>query len=212
LLSEKDLLIAEIHHRVKNNLQLIVSLLESQTAFLKEGDALKALQISQNRIQAISMVHQKLYLTDNITTINLGTYLTELTAYLSDSFSISGQIQFQLDFQEVEVSISKAVSIGLILNEIVINAIKHAYPGNKQGSVFVSLSNENERFVHLKIKDDGKGLPEGLDINSRNSLGFRLIRGLCHELQATLEVHNNPGVQFDIVFGKYDIPYFSKNT
>lgn len=200
LVSEKEILLREIHHRVKNNLQTIVSLLSSQSAFLSR-EALQALQDSQNRVFSISLIHQKLYQSENVAFIEMSSYLPDLVNYLQDIYGIRDQISFQLDIAYLELDISQAVSVGLILNEALTNAIKHAFPVKGKGSTIVmEMVRGNRDIVRLKIADNGIGLPPGLDQSRLNSLGLKLMKGLTDDLGGAFSIESQNGTTVYIRF------------
>jgi two-component system, sensor histidine kinase PdtaS len=156
MLQEKEWLLREVHHRVKNNLHTIVSLLESQSYYLKNEDALAALKQSQNRVNAMSLVHKKLYSSENISGTNMHLYLSELVSYLRDSFETSGYVAFHLNVSGLILSISQAIPVGLIVNEAITNSIKHAFCDRRPGTIYLEMV-DNEDSVHLEIRDDGNG-------------------------------------------------------
>ena len=200
LVSEKEILLREIHHRVKNNLQIILSLLSTQSAFLSR-EALQAIQDSQNRVFSISLIHQKLYQSENVAFIEMSSYLPDLVNYLRDIFGIRDQISFQLDIAHLELDISQAVSIGLILNEALTNAIKHAFPVKGKGNtVVIEMVRDNRDIVRLKIADNGIGLPPGLDPGRVNSLGLKLMRGLTDDLGGSFSIESQNGTTLYIRF------------
>ena len=200
LVSEKEILLREIHHRVKNNLQTIVSLLGSQSAFLS-NEALQAIQDSQNRVFSISLIHQKLYQSENVAFIEMSSYLPELVNYLRDIYGISSQISFQLDIAHLELDISQAVSIGLILNEALTNAIKHAFPAKTKGNtVVIEMVRGDRDIVRLKIADNGIGLPPGLHRDRLNSLGLKLMKGLTDDLGGSFSMESQNGTTVYIRF------------
>ncbi len=201
LLKEKEWLLKEIHHRVKNNLQIVISLLNTQSAYLENDDALQAIQKSQNRMQAMSLIHQKLYQTDNLSSINMSWYIQELTCYLKESFDNDNRVRFELDTQSLELDVAQAVPLGLILNEAVSNAIKYAFPEGK-GIVNIKFKETEENIFLLQIKDNGIGLPVGFQPTEMNSLGMDLITGLTEQLDGTFDITTDNGVAITIIFIK----------
>lgn len=200
LVSEKEILLREVHHRVKNNLQTIVSLLSSQSAFLT-SDALKAIQDSQNRVFSISLIHQKLYQSENVAFIEMSSYLPDLVSYLRDIYGLGSQINFHLDIARVEISISQAVSVGLILNEALTNAIKHAFPEkDKTNTVVIEMVVGHRNIVHMKIADNGAGLPADWNRERLKSLGIKLMQGLTEDLGGTFSIESQNGTVVYIRF------------
>ncbi len=200
LVEEKEWLLKEVHHRVKNNLQTVVSLLDSQTAYLT-ADALTAIQDSQNRVFSISLIHQKLYQEDDVARVNIASYLAELVNYLRDIYGIRNQIAFQLDIAPVTLDISQAVSIGLILNEALTNVIKHAFPKKGRGNVVtITMTMGQSHIVDLSISDNGVGLPDPMDTKKRGSLGLKLMKGLTDDLGGSFRIESHQGTTVDIRF------------
>jgi two-component sensor histidine kinase len=204
LITEKEWLVKEIHHRVKNNLHTIVSLLESQSAYLKNDDALSAVRDSQHRIHAMSLIHQKLYMGEDMMTINSAAYIKELVSYLNDSFKLEGRIMFQTEIEEFDLDVAVAIPLGLIINEAVTNAIKYAFDG-PGGSVKITLKKTGEVYL-LEIADDGIGLPLDFNINKRiSSLGMTLMKGLSKEIGAQFTITSNKGTSITILFPPYKV-------
>ena len=198
LLQEKEWLVREIHHRVKNNLHTIVSLLESQTAYLG-NDALAAVRDSQHRIHAMSLIHQKLYLTENASSVNMSVYIRELVGYLKDSFKTDNAIHFNLNIEPIELDVSIAIPIGLILNEAITNSIKYAF--NKPGGEITIAFVKKGLYCFLTIADNGIGFSTNLPQNEpATSLGMTLMKGLCKEIKAEFNIENNGGTIITMKF------------
>jgi two-component sensor histidine kinase len=195
LLTEKELLLKEVHHRVKNNLHSIFCLLESQASFL-ENDALKAVENSQNRIYAMSLVHQKLYHSDNFATIDMSLFFSDFLHFLSERFEVSDRIKIIQDTQSVKMSISTAIPLALILNEGVTNAIKYAFPGKKNGKISVGLHQAGGQ-IQLTIADNGIGL-QAAPHAEYNSLGIELMKGLSDEIGAEISFENDNGTKIKL--------------
>jgi two-component system, sensor histidine kinase PdtaS len=202
LLEEKEWLLKEVHHRVKNNLQVVLSLLQSQSAYLKD-EALAAVHDSQHRVQAMSLIHQKLYQTDNVSTINMDTYIPELVDYLKDSFVVRTRIVFAMDIAPVALDITQAIPLGLIINEAVTNIFKHAFPDRERGQVHISLKQLNEEELILDITDNGVGLPVDPTHFSPSSLGLNLMKGLCRDFNGRYSIESNNGTHICIVFNRH---------
>jgi two-component sensor histidine kinase len=200
LLEVRERLLREIHHRVKNNLQIVMSLLNSQSAYLENGKALTAIRDSQQRIHSISLIHQKLYQSENISLIDMSVYIRELTDYLQGSFDTGKNIRFDLQTEPIELDVTQAVPLGLILNEAISNAVKYAFPNGKTGTVTISMRQTGEDQLALSVADDGAGLPEGFDINKSNSLGMSLMRGLSKQLNGSFELKNENGLTVVVTF------------
>jgi len=202
LLKEKEWLIKEVHHRVKNNLQMVTSLLSSQTTYLDNDAAILAVNDSLRRMQAMSMIHQKLYQEDNVSTIFMPEYINELVYYLRDSFDDNNRIIFNQKIEQLHLDVAQAIPLGLIITESIVNSIKYAFLNSKTGIVDIALGQEGPNHLMLFIADNGSGLPEGIDKSPLNSLGLDLMQGLARQLKGTFQIENNNGVQIKIKFIK----------
>jgi two-component sensor histidine kinase len=191
--TEKDWLLKEMHHRVKNNLQIIISLLESQQAGDLDQGALKALETSKNRIFAISLIHQKLYQSSENKTVDMSCYIPELVSYLKDCFLGDQKISFSVDTDPVELYVGQAIPLGLIINEAVTNALKYAFCNKDSGQIKVSLKKTAESLFELSIADNGQGFDVKKQPEKTSSMGMTLIRGLAMQIGATLQVAQNNG-------------------
>ena len=200
LLVEKEWLMKEIHHRVKNNLQIIASLLNTQSSYLDDERALAAIRDSQNRMQAISIVHQKLYQSDDISTISFTKYTRELTRSIQDSFKVSANIRFIFDVADIQLNTADTVPLGLILNEAITNSIKYAFDENRKGSVTIAGFGMPNGLYRLVIHDDGKGLPADFDVHKCTSLGVNLMVGLTEQLNGEFDIHSDDGVTITVTF------------
>ncbi|MEO3403369.1 sensor histidine kinase [Mucilaginibacter sp. CAU 1740] len=200
LLDEKEWLIKEIHHRVKNNLQIVISLLNTQSAYLNDDKAHAAIRESQHRMQSIAFIHQKLYQSESRALIEAHVYINELIDYLSQSFDIGRRICFEKNLTDLELDVSRAVPIGLILNEAITNSIKYAFPNEIDGCISVSLCCVEENSFRLSISDNGVGLPDGFEMAKCRSLGMNLMRGLCKQIGSSLILKNDNGVSISIDF------------
>ncbi len=202
LLEDKERLLREIHHRVKNNLQIVMSLLNSQSVYLENDTALTAIRDSQQRIHSISLIHQKLYQSENVAMIDISDYIRELVEYLQGSYDTGQNILFDLQTEHIELDVTQAVPVGLILNEAISNAVKYAFPGGKTGTVTISLQQIDDAHFVLKVADNGTGLPEDFDPNKVNSLGMSLMRGLSKQLHGSFELKNDKGLTVVVTFEK----------
>ncbi|MRG45453.1 hypothetical protein GFS24_10025 [Chitinophaga sp. SYP-B3965] len=206
LLKEKEWLLKEVHHRVKNNLHTVICLLESQAAFL-ENDALKAIESSQHRIYAMSLIHQKLYQVEDVKTIEMNQYLPEFVQYLKDSFGITDKIYFRTEVEPVSLDISVAIPIGLILNEAVTNSIKYAFPGNRKGTIEVIMYHEAGEIV-LEIADNGIGIDKNIKDQTLNSLGVELMKGLSEDINGRIDFTSDEGTKITVRFAAAS-PFYS---
>jgi len=202
LVNEKEWLLREIHHRVKNNLQIVISLLNTQSAYLENKDALLAIQNSQNRMHAMSLIHQKLYQTENLSSIDMSWYIHELVNYLKDSFDITSKIKYVLNAEPIELDVAQAVPLGLILNEAISNAIKYAFPDDTKGTINIELKETETCKYMLKISDNGIGLHAGFEAEERDSLGMNLMMGLTQQMDGSFNIASNNGVVITINFIK----------
>lgn len=202
LLQEKQWLLREVHHRVKNNLQVVVSLLSSQAAYLLDEKALLAIQESQNRIHAISLIHQRLYLSDNIALVEMSSYIHDVADYLLDSFQMGDRVGLQIDVDSVELDGAIAVPMGLIINEAVTNSLKYAFPGGRKGQISISLQAAEGQGCLLTIADNGIGLDHAVDLARTRSLGMVLMKGLTKQLDGTLTVDGTNGLRVSVLFNK----------
>ncbi|AWK06234.1 hypothetical protein HYN56_19170 [Flavobacterium crocinum] len=200
LVTEKEWLLREIHHRVKNNLHMVVGLLASQIEFLKNEEAVQAINNSQNRIHAMSLIHQKLYQSENLSIIDMPSYIFELTEYLKDSFEIKNSIRFILDIDSFTLPLSHSIPIGLIFNEAVTNAIKYAFPNNEKGKINISLNKNDNGNYTLVIHDNGIGLPPDFDPYNNPSLGIKLMRGLSADIHGKFLIANANGTKITLEF------------
>ncbi|WP_346318486.1 histidine kinase dimerization/phosphoacceptor domain -containing protein [Chitinophaga sp. YIM B06452] len=204
LVSEKEWLLKEIHHRVKNNLQIVMSLLNSQSAYLQNDAALNAIRHSQHRVQAISLIHKKLYQSDDVAMIDMPPYIHELTEYLMDCFDASQNIRFDLQVANVKMDVSQAVPLGLILNEAITNSIKYAFPGKRDGAISIRLEKHPDGRTVLTIADNGVGLPPDFDHLQCSSLGMSLMQGLTEDLGGRFNIRNRQGACISIAFDHDD--------
>ncbi|HKB87854.1 MAG TPA: histidine kinase dimerization/phosphoacceptor domain -containing protein [Ignavibacteriaceae bacterium] len=198
-LKEKEVLLKEIHHRIKNNLQIISSLLNLQLNYLNNEEIIEMLKSSQSRIRSMALIHEKLYKTKELSSINFGEYIKELTSYLFTTYrNRSGTLRLDLDLAEVKIDINLSISLGLILNELVTNALKHAFPNRKSGTLNICLKEVNNDLF-LIVADDGVGLPDGFDIKTTSSLGLELVDSLVDQHRGKLEINRNGKTEFRII-------------
>ncbi|MCF2444780.1 ATP-binding protein [Dyadobacter sp. CY345] len=200
LLNEKEWLLKEIHHRVKNNLQIVMSLLNTQSAFIDNEAALKAIRHSQHRMFAMSLIHQKLYESQSVAKVEMLVYIKELIAYLLDSFDTKSHIDFNTKIDFIELDVSQAVPVGLILNEAITNSIKSAFQGREKGIITIIMEWLNANEVSLEISDNGIGLTQDIDIGKRKTLGMSLMSGLSLQLGGTFNIESKDGVSISIIF------------
>ena len=201
-LNEKEVLLREIHHRVKNNLQVVSSLLDMQARHARTADSIGVLNESKNRINAMALIHAQLYESRDLAEINMKGFVSKLLSQLLRSYQVQGtEITPVVSVADYPVPISMAVPVGLIVNELLSNTLKHAFVGRKEGTINVSLTASEEGRINLTVRDDGVGLPAGFDISKTGTLGLRLIKILTEDqLHGTLKVISKEGTTFDIKF------------
>jgi two-component sensor histidine kinase len=200
-LKEKEVLLREIHHRVKNNLQIISSLLNLQFKQAKDPKAMGMLTESQNRISSIALIHEKLYQSKDIVKIDFSDYIKSLTRNLLTSYGVSlGTIKIDINIGKVSLSIDKAIPCGLIINELISNSLKYAFPKNGRGDIKIQLALNNENKVILTIHDNGIGFPPNFDYKNTETLGLQLVNTLTEQLKGSIELNNKSGAEFKLVF------------
>ncbi|WP_316843914.1 sensor histidine kinase [Pedobacter psychrodurus] len=200
LLLEKQWLLKEIHHRVKNNLQIVMGLLQRQSAYIDNHIALSAIQNSENRMRSIALIHQKLYQSESLNLISMPEYIDELIQHLKDSFDLGSRINFEKNVDALFLDVSQAVPLGLILNEAITNAIKYGYPGQTPGIVQVLLNRADNNQNILQIKDNGAGLPKAFNLEQIDSMGMNLMKGLSKQLCGSFEIVDDKGLLIKICF------------
>jgi len=200
LLIEKEWLLKEIHHRVKNNFHIVASLLEIQSSYLKNKEALSAIKESQHRIHSMSIIHQKLYQSETLSTIHMPEYIYELVEYLRESYSIRDNIGFSLQIENIELNHASAITLGLILNEAITNAIKYAFARIHDKKICISLSHISDSQILLSIADNGRGLPVDFGSKVGASMGMELLQGLTGDLGGSLSIETNDGTHIKVIF------------
>ena len=200
LVRDKEWLVKEIHHRVKNNFHIVASLLEIQSSYLKNKEALSAIKESQHRIHSMSIIHQKLYQSDTLSTIHMPEYIYELVEYLRESYAIRENIGFALQIENIELNHASAITLGLILNEAITNAIKYAFARTKNGKISISLNHISDSQILLSIADNGRGLPIDFDSKIGASMGMELLRGLTDDLGGSFSIETNDGTHIKVIF------------
>jgi two-component sensor histidine kinase len=192
-------LLKEIHHRVKNNFHIVSSLLEIQSSYLRNNEALSAIQESQHRIHSMSIIHQKLYQSETLSSIRMPEYIYELVEYLRESYSIRENIRFSLQIENIELNHASAITLGLILNEAITNAIKHAFATTKDGKISISLTHTRSQIV-LNIADNGPGIPSDVNTKIGASMGMDLLQGLTDDLGGSFSIEIKDGTHIKVVF------------
>ena len=196
LLNEKEVLLKEVHHRVKNNLQVISSILNLQSSYVKDQMTLDILRESQNRIKAMSFIHESLYRSDDFSFVNFSSYINSLSSNLVQTYIIKhANINLELDLGDVNLSLDQAIPCGLIINELVSNSIKYAFPFNRSGKIRIELIKQGNK-INLKVSDNGVGLPDNLDVENTDTLGLQLVYILVSQLDGDIKVINKKGTTF----------------
>ncbi len=200
-LEEKEVLLKEIHHRVKNNLQIISSLLNLQSSALGDDASVLVYQESQNRIKSMALIHEKLYQSKDLSRIDFADYIQSLSMYLFQTYvKDQDKIRIDLQVERVPLCIDAAIPCGLIVNELVTNSLKHAFPGDRRGQVTIGLQVLPDSLIELRVGDDGVGLREGLDVANAKTLGLQLVYALASQLEGRVEVSRETGVTFRVTF------------
>jgi two-component sensor histidine kinase len=196
---EKVMLLKEIHHRVKNNLQIIASLLNLQSRYIKDEATLAAIRESQNRVKAMALVHEKLYRSEDIANISLQDYIKFLGTGLFQFYDARSRgIQFHLDIHDVNVDINSAIPLGLIINELISNSLKYAFPDGRTGEIAISVTKVDHTLTII-FRDTGIGIPADMDWQNTLSLGLRLVNTLVDQMNGTIELDRSTGTRFTMV-------------
>ncbi len=199
-LEEKDVLLGEIHHRVKNNLQIVYSLLDLQSFSIEDEKVLSMLRDSQHRIQSMALIHQTLYQSRDFASVDFHQVLHSLIPTLMQTYAIdSCHIDYKIESEDVYIPLNQAIPCGLILNELVTNALKHAYVDRTQGEVIIRLEKQDQQ-VHLSIEDNGQGIPNGFDADKSESLGIRLVSILTKQIGGELTVQKSDPTKIKLSF------------
>jgi two-component system response regulator len=200
-LKEKEILLKEIHHRVKNNLQIIYSLLNLQSGYVKDPLSLDMFRECRNRVKSMAIIHEVLYQSKDLAKVNFADYIKSLVSNLVRSYGAgSSGIDIKIDVGEVRLDIDTAIPCGLIINELVSNALKYAFPNGRRGQIIIDFHDTDTHRYVLMVKDDGVGLPEGLNFHNTETLGLQLVSTLTDQLRGNLELNRNDGTEFKITF------------
>ena len=201
-LAEKEFLVKEIHHRVKNNLQIITSLLNLQSAGIKSKKVKDKYTESIGRIKSMAIIHELLYRSKNLSSIKIKDYLEELVLYISSTYNLGKKIQVDLGVDVVHkfIDLDKAIPCGIIINELLSNAFKYAFTHRKQDGVITIYFSENKGRYTLTVSDNGIGLPKSMNVKTSSTLGLQLINSLVEQLSGELSMRSNKGTSFTISF------------
>jgi PAS domain S-box-containing protein len=202
-LKQKEVLLKEVHHRVKNNLQVISSILNLQSSYVEDEKTLNILQESQNRVKSMSFIHENLYRTKDFNKIDFPEYIENLTKSMIHSYQYSeNNISLVLDLDDVLLSIDISIPCGLIINELLSNALKYAFPNNKTGTIFIGLKKESNKKIQIIFEDNGVGYTKGLDSENEGSLGMLLVRTLIEQIDGKIELLKHKGTKYLITFDR----------
>jgi PAS domain S-box-containing protein len=200
-LAEKEFLLKEVHHRVKNNLQVISSILNLQSGYITDESLLSIFKESQDRIKSMALIHEKLYQSSELTNIDFREYVETLSATLFHSYALGQNVKFSTKVADVLMDIDVAVQLGLLLNELCSNAMKHAFPDNRAGELTIELGAAKDAgFYTLSVADNGVGLPDDFDMEKTASMGMRLISAMVTQLEGTLKIEKTGGTKFSVTF------------
>lgn len=199
-LSEKDVLLKEIHHRVKNNMNLVNSLLKLQSMRIKDKSIRSMFKDTRNRVRSMALVHEKLYQSEDFARINISKYLRSMIVHLFRSYDVNANnIQLNIDLQDTVLDITKAIPCGLIVNELVTNCLKHSFPEGKSGEIQVKLDEKKGEYT-LIVRDTGIGIPIDVDLTAPETLGLQVVSDLVDQLNGTIEISREGGTTFKIQF------------
>jgi PAS domain S-box-containing protein len=202
-LREKEVLLKEVHHRVKNNLQVISSLLNLQSRYVKDTEALEMFKESQTRVRSMALIHEKLYQSEDLARIDIAGYIRDLTTSLFHSYGASAAtIKVKTDVHDILLDINTAIPCGLIINELVSNSLNHAFPDGRGGKLVIELRSHKDKHCSLIISDNGIGFPEDIDFRNTESLGMQLVITLVEQLDGTIELDRSKGTEFRIRFSQ----------
>lgn len=200
-LREKEALLQEIHHRVKNNLQVVSSLLGLQSRQVADEEIRRAFRESQNRVHSMALIHERLYQSEDLSEIDCQEYADQLVGHLFRSYGVSlSRVKLNMDFGGERMPMALAVPVGLILNELLSNCLKHAFPMGRDGQITVKLTREQDGRLILRVSDNGIGLPKNVNLWNARSLGLRLVRILSEQMDAGLKMHSEQGTCTELVF------------
>ena len=205
-LKEKEILLQEVHHRVKNNLQIINSILNLQKNFVEDPNAITGLEEIQNRVSTMSIIHETLYQNTDVSNIGFSAYLTRISGNIIQSYRSSTMVELVTELEDIQAPLDQAIPCGLILNEWVSNAMKYAFEGREKGTITVALrklepeDKPEEEEIQIEVRDNGIGLPEGFDWSGRDSLGLYLVQALSEQLDGELLAESDEGARFLVSF------------
>ena len=212
LLKEKELLLKEVHHRVKNNMQIICSMLSLQSRYIKDEDDKELFLNSQNRVKSMSLIHEKLYRSDDMTSVNFKDYIRSLSALLISSYRKDHTlVTIKSESKNVFLDIGSAIPCGLIINELITNSLKYAFPDSRKGTISISLEEDADKNKILTISDDGIGMALDTNLETSETLGLQIVDALTSQLHATVRIDTKKGTKFIITFRELENGFRERN-
>jgi PAS domain S-box-containing protein len=200
-LQEKDILMKEIYHRVKNNLMVISSLLSLQSRYIKDKDTKEIFRESQNRAKSMALIHEKLYKSEDLKHINFTEYLQNLSNDLYNTYTTDKNlVKLVLDVDNIILDVEISIPLGLILNELLTNSLKHAFPDGRNGEIKVELHLKDDGRYYLSVEDNGIGIPKDLNLKKTGTLGMQIINSLTEQINGEIILDSNMGTKFSIFF------------
>jgi two-component sensor histidine kinase len=200
-LADKDVLMREIHHRAKNNLAVISSLLGIQSSRMEDEKSREVFRESQRRVRSMSLIHERLYRSGDMKGLGLSEYIRDLAADLFRTYNVSSsRVRLVTDIPDVALDVDTIIPCGLIVNELISNSLKHAFPAGREGELKLTLERAGEDEYLLVVKDDGRGLPDEFDVNRTGTMGMSIVTSLTNQLNGSIEVGGGPGAEFRVLF------------
>jgi PAS domain S-box-containing protein len=200
-LREKEVMLREIHHRVKNNMQIILSLLRIQSRAVKDRETREMFKQSQNRIRSMALIHEALYKSGDLAHIDIADYISRMTTHLLSIYREDlGEIEIEQDAGGIFLDINKAIPCGLMISELVSNSLKHAFPGKRTGHILIRMTKSQIGKNILIVKDNGIGFPAGLDFRKTETLGLQLVTDLVMQINGTIQIKKTKGTEFVVKF------------
>lgn len=200
-LKEKEVMLKEIHHRVKNNLAVISALLTLQSDYVEDGRSRQLFRDSVGRIKSMALIHEKLYQSDMLASVAMDEYLRELVQSIKQSYQTDNcDIAVHVTVDDIRMDITRAIPCGLIVNELLANSYKHAFNNRKAGNIYLTVQKMKNKYCFLEVRDDGTGIPEDVVSGERSSLGFTIVQGLAGQLSADMDMHQDKGTRISLEF------------
>jgi two-component sensor histidine kinase len=203
-LKEKEILLQEVHHRVKNNMTVVSSLLKLQSDKVDDERYREMFYDCMGRIRTMASVHDKLYQAENLDKIIFSAYIRDMAEEVFRSYDLSSRLKLKTDVDDITLGIAASIPCGLIVNELITNALKYAFPEDREGEIVVALHMLDNDEVEMTVSDNGVGIPDGFDFRNTDSLGLSLINALVMQLQGNIELYKEKGTKFKIVFRRRD--------